>query len=209
MRYLCHLLLMSSVTGDGPMAELSLVQQAHRVIAEVLHSGDIAIDATVGNGHDTLFLANCVGATGKVYGFDIQQQALDSAYHRLEQAGQTAQVSLYHAGHEVMAVLLPESVVGQVKAVMFNLGYLPGGDKQRTTTTSTTLAALQTALSMLAPGGVISLLAYTGHPGGREEAELVKAWAASLPTDHFSVSIEVLLSERGNAPEWLVVQRAQ
>lgn len=189
------------------MANLSLVQQAHRVVAEVLHTGDIAIDATVGNGHDTLFLATQVGSAGKVYGFDIQQQALDSAWQRLEQAGQTAPVSLYHAGHEVMAMLLPESVAGRVKAVMFNLGYLPGGDKQRTTSTSTTLAALQAALSLLAPGGVISLLAYTGHPGGREEAEQVKGWAAALAQDLFTTTIEVPSVPLGNAPEWVVIRR--
>ncbi len=189
------------------MANLSLVQQAHRVVAEVLHTGDIAIDATVGNGHDTLFLATQVGSAGKVYGFDIQQQALDSAWQRLEQAGQTAPVSLYHAGHEVMAMLLPESVAGRVKAVMFNLGYLPGGDKQRITSTSTTLAALQAALSLLAPGGVISLLAYTGHPGGREEAEQVKGWAVALAQDLFTTTIEVPSVPLGNAPEWVVIRR--
>ena len=191
------------------MAELSLVQQAHRVIAEVLRPGDIAIDATAGNGHDTLFLANCVGGVGKVYGFDIQQQALDSVWQRLDAAGASGQVSLYHAGHEVMAMLLPESVAARVKAVMFNLGYLPGGDKQRTTATSTTLAALQASLSLLAPGGVISLLAYTGHPGGREEAERVKAWATRLPQDLFTVVIELPPAQRDNAPEWVVIRRQQ
>lgn len=189
------------------MTRLSLVQQAHRLLTELLQSGDIAIDATVGNGHDTLFLAQQVGELGKVYGFDIQQQALDSAWQRLEQVGEAQQVSLYHAGHETMGFMVPESAQGRVMAVMFNLGYLPGGDKGRTTAASTTLAALQAAVTLLAPGGVISLLAYTGHPGGREEAELVKGWAASLPPEHFAVTLEVPPSERGNAPEWLVVRR--
>lgn len=189
------------------MARLSLVQQAHQLITTALQAGDVAIDATVGNGHDTLFLANTVGVTGKVYGFDIQQQALDSAWQRLDAAGVSGQVSLYHAGHETLGFVLPPSIVGKVKVVMFNLGYLPGGDKQRTTASSTTLAALQASISLLAPGGVISLLAYTGHPGGREEAELVKAWAAGLPQDLFAVSLAVPPSEQGNAPEWLVVRR--
>ena len=191
------------------MAKLSLVQQAHLAIAVVLRPGDIAIDATVANGHDTLFLATQVGPAGKVYGFDIQQQALDSAWQRLDAAGASGQVSLYHAGHEVMAMLLPESMEGRVKAVMFNLGYLPGGDKQRTTMTSTTLAALQTALSLLAPGGVISLLAYTGHPGGREEAERLKAWAGSLPQDLFYVSLTIPQREQENPPEWLLIKRLE
>lgn len=189
------------------MTSSSLVQRAHRLLEGCLGQGDIAIDATVGNGHDTLFLASRVGTQGKVYGFDIQQPALDAAYRRLEDAGVTAQVALYHAGHETMGYLLSESVQGWVRAVMFNLGYLPGGDKRRITAASTTLAALQAALALLAPGGVISLLAYTGHPGGREEAELVKGWAAALPPHAFEVVIEVPQSARGNAPEWVVVRR--
>jgi predicted methyltransferase len=182
------------------------VALAHQAVAAVLAPGDIAIDATVGNGHDTLFLAQQVGPGGKVYGFDIQEAALDSAWQRLLAAGATAQVALYHAGHEAMAVLLPETVAGRVKAVMFNLGYLPGGDKQRTTGASTTLAALQAALSLLAPGGVISLLAYTGHPGGREEAEQLKAWLACLPRDLFAVSVTAPPGASANAPQWIVIE---
>jgi hypothetical protein len=106
-----------------------------------------------------------------------------------------------------MAMVLPESVAGKVKAVMFNLGYLPGGDKQRTTGSSTTLAALQASLELLAPGGMISLLAYTGHPGGREEAEQVKARVAALPRDLFTAFIQVPTSKQDNAPEWIVIRR--
>jgi predicted methyltransferase len=185
---------------------VSLVALAHQAVAAVLAPGDIAIDATVGNGHDTLFLAQQVGINGKVYGFDIQEAALDSAWQRLLAAGETAQVALYHAGHEAMAVLLPETVAGRVRAVMFNLGYLPGGDKQRTTGTSTTLAAVQAALSLLAPGGVISLLAYTGHPGGREETEQLKAWLAYLPRDLFAVSVTVPPGAAENAPQWILIE---
>jgi predicted methyltransferase len=188
------------------MTKLSLVQQAHLAVAAVVEPGDTVIDATVGNGHDTLFLAQQVGHSGKVYGFDIQEAALDNAYQRLQLAGQTAQVSLYHAGHEAMAVLLPQTLAGRVKAVMFNLGYLPGGDKQRTTGASTTLAALQASLSLLAPGGVISLLAYTGHHGGREEAEQLKAWLAYLPRDLFAVSIHVPPGVHENIPQWILIE---
>ena len=189
------------------MAELPLVEQAQRALAAVLRPGDIAIDATVGNGHDTLFLARQVGADGKVYGFDIQQQALDNAYTRLLAAGESAQVALYHAGHEAMAVVLPATLTGRVRAVMFNLGYLPGGDKQRTTGGATTLAALYPAAALLAPGGVISVRAYTGHPGGREEAGQVKRWALSLPRDLFATAVEVPPGRQGTPPEWIVVRR--
>jgi len=189
------------------MNSFSLVHQAHAALSEILCEGDIAIDATVGNGHDTLFLAAKVGETGTVYGFDIQELALDTAYRRLQGEGMASRVSLYHAGHEVMAVVLPESMAGRVKAVMFNLGYLPGGDKGRTTGIGTTLAALEQSRSLLAPGGAISVLAYTGHPGGREEAEAVKAWATGLSHDFYEVAVTVPPNQHGNAPEWVWVRR--
>jgi hypothetical protein len=106
-----------------------------------------------------------------------------------------------------MAVVLPETVRGKVRAVMFNLGYLPGGDKQRTTAIVTTLAALEQAREMLAPGGVISVLAYTGHPGGREEAEAVKAWSATLTPDYYNVRVVIPQGLSGSAPEWLLLSR--
>ena len=189
------------------MSSLPLVSRAHEALSAILEPGDVAIDATVGNGHDTLFLARSVGDSGTVYGFDIQEQALDTAYRRLQEEGLQGRVSLYHAGHEAMSLVLPESIRGRVRAVMFNLGYLPGGDKQRTTTISTTLSALQQAVELLAHGGVISLLAYTGHPGGREEAEEAKAWARRLSPDYYAVEIEVPPSLSGSAPEWIRVHR--
>lgn len=192
---------------DVLMSTFSLVQQAHSALSEILANSDLAIDATVGNGHDTLFLAEEVGKEGTVYGFDIQESALDTAHRRLQEAGLAGNVSLYHAGHEAMAVVLPESLAGQVKAVMFNLGYLPGGDKGRTTGINTTLAALEQARSFLAPGGAVSVLAYTGHPGGREEAEAVKAWAAALSPEFYDVTVTVPPSKHGNAPEWVWVRR--
>lgn len=188
------------------MTSLPLVQQAHAALGEILAGGDIAIDATVGNGHDTLFLARAVGEGGTVYGFDIQEAALDTAYRRLQEERVARRVSLYHAGHEAMAVVLPESVQGRVKAVMFNLGYLPGGEKRRTTGINTTLAALEQARSLLAPGGAISVLAYTGHPGGREEAEAVRRWAAGLSPDQYR-AMSTVPDERRSAPEWLLVAR--
>lgn len=191
------------------MTSLPLVQQAHAALGEILTAGDLAIDATVGNGHDTLFLARAVGAGGTVYGFDIQEAALDTAYRRLQEEGLAGRVSLYHAGHEAMAVVLPASVQGRVKAVMFNLGYLPGGDKARTTGIHTTLAALEQARSLLAPGGAISVLAYTGHPGGRDEAEAVKAWAAALAGEWYEVALSVPPGIGASEPEWLFVQRRE
>lgn len=190
------------------MSRVALVDMVKERLLSLLREGDAVIDATVGNGHDTLFLAQAVGDSGTVYGLDIQQQALDTTYERLRDAGVAQRASLYHAGHEAMAVILPASLRGRVRAVTFNLGYLPGGDKGRTTGVTTTLAALEQARELLAPGGVISVLAYTGHPGGREEAEAVKQWARLLDEGFYRVALMVPESRNSTAPEWVLIERS-
>lgn len=186
--------------------KISLVARAHEWIKTQLREGDIGIDATVGNGHDTLFLAQTVGPKGKVYGFDIQQDALDNCYQRLVTNNADKQVSLHHAGHETLPIVIPETLQhGKINAVMFNLGYLPGGDKQRTTYTGTTLAALESALRMLTQNGIITILAYSGHPGGQEETASVKAWAATLDTKTYKVNIESPPPSTRPSPELIVI----
>lgn len=187
------------------MKRVSLVDKAHEAIRAVLGPGDIAVDATVGNGHDTRFLAEAVGENGRVHGFDIQAEALSSAGARLEEAGLRNRVILLHRSHGEMAAALPAQLIAQVRAVMFNLGYLPGSDKRVITASDSTLPALEQSLELLAPGGRISVLAYTGHPGGREEAEAVKAWAGRLDRARFQVEIE--LPQRAGAPELILLTR--
>jgi len=154
----------------------SLTQQAHERLTSYLSPGDTAVDATVGNGHDTLFLARQVGPEGQVIGLDIQDAALRVARSRLEQAGVAAQVKLLQEGHERLDQVLPEAMKGQVKAVMFNLGYLPGSDQRIVTRADTTLYALAAALDVLHPQGCISLLVYRGHQGGEEEYQAILQW---------------------------------
>jgi 16S rRNA C1402 N4-methylase RsmH len=153
---------------------MRLTHKAHAIISHYLQEGQLAVDATAGNGHDTLFLARRVGAAGRVFAFDIQKQALRATSARLEQAGLSSRVELIHDGHEHMAESLPPDSHGRLRAVMFNLGYLPHSDKATTTRVEHTLPALEQARRLLTPGGVISVLAYRGHPGGREESQAVK-----------------------------------
>ncbi len=153
-----------------------LTEMAREAVSGVLHRGDRAIDATVGNGHDTLLLARLVVPDGHVIGFDVQPGALDGAGARLRAAGLEQAVTLIGCGHESMAERVPADWAGRVGAVMFNLGYLPGGDKSLTTAATTTIAALQQAVRLLRAGGLISLLVYRGHPGSTDEADAVAAW---------------------------------
>jgi len=155
-----------------------LTALAHELLGGSLQPGAKAIDATAGNGHDTLFLAQAATLSGQVYAFDIQQQALQNTAERLQRAGLSESVTLCHSGHENMLRQVPEDWPGEVSAITFNLGYLPGSDKQTTTVPGPTLQALDQAMQLLRPGGALSILAYRGHAGGRQEAEAVSHWLA-------------------------------
>jgi len=150
-----------------------LLEKAHECVRSVVSVGDVVVDATIGNGHDTLFLAECVGDSGKVIGFDVQQAALDSTRARLLDAGVSSQCfELCLASHARMR----EFVDAEVSAVMFNLGYFPGADKEVITKTESTLAALDQAMELLGARGVLSVMCYPGHAGGDTEARAVGQW---------------------------------
>jgi predicted methyltransferase len=151
-----------------------LTEKAHELVQQHLQAGQVAIDATAGNGYDCCFLARQVGSTGKVFAFDIQQQALDSSTRLLQEQGLEKQVQLFLLGHEQLKKQLPDEYHAVVKAVMFNLGYLPLGDRNLTTARTTTLEGLRQAQAVLHPHGIITVLAYRGHPGGAEETEAVE-----------------------------------
>ncbi|WP_456404942.1 class I SAM-dependent methyltransferase [Thiolapillus sp.] len=159
---------------------MHLTELAQHLLEKYLNPGDLAIDATAGNGHDTCFLAQQVGATGKVYAFDIQQQALNSTASALAAQGFSEWAHLIHRGHEHLLEELTPNSYGKIKAVMFNLGYLPHADKNIVTTTATTLQALDQASRLLSTDGALSVLAYRGHPGGAEEAIAVEQKMQSL-----------------------------
>lgn len=160
------------------MRHRPLTRLAHSRIASALQAGDLAVDATVGNAHDTRFLAEQVGEEGHVWGFDVQPSALAAAGQALAQQGLSARVTLVEDGHQALAERLPLQAQGRLAVVMFNLGYLPGSDKQITTRAATTLPALDAAVANLRPGGLLSVLTYRGHPGGDEEAAAVASWMA-------------------------------
>lgn len=172
--------------GPAPAARPRLVARAQAALAGVLGPGAVAVDATAGNGHDTLFLARAVGPAGRVYALDVQQAAVTATRARLAEAGLAERVHLVRAGHETLPAPVPAADRGRVAVVMFNLGYLPGGDHGLITRPQTTWAALEAAGALLAPGGRLSVLAYTGHRGGGEEAEAVRTWVAGLPAARFA-----------------------
>lgn len=152
-------------------------QQAHEVVATCVHTGHRVIDATVGNGHDTLFLARRAGNSGHVFGFDVQPTAIDATQRRLQEhrADPTqpplADVSLIASNHAQMAEHIPLHWHGRIQAIMFNLGYLPGCDHALTTLWPSTLEAIDAGRRLLAAHGIMSVLCYPGHAAGRDELD--------------------------------------
>jgi len=181
------------------------VPLSHFFLRERLTPGDSAIDATCGNGQDTLLLAELVGPEGKVWAFDIQEGALSRTKAGLEAAGLARRVSLVHAGHERLAEIVAEPV----KAILFNLGYLPTGERGIKTAAASTLAALEQGMRLLLPSGIILVAVYTGHDGGAEEWSAVKGWAEALPPHEYNVWLSRQLNRSAKAPFLVVVEKVQ
>jgi SAM-dependent methyltransferase len=152
------------------------VPLSHLFLHSFVRDGHTAVDATCGNGHDTLLLARLVGVSGHVWGFDIQQQALAETGRRLAEVEMSSRVTLLPIGHEELA----HHVTGPAQVVLFNLGYRPGGDRSIITRPDTTGIALEQSLKLLAAGGIVVVTVYPGHSGGAEEQFAVEKWAAGL-----------------------------
>ncbi|OPA76842.1 SAM-dependent methyltransferase [Paenibacillus selenitireducens] len=202
------------------MGFLSVLSYAQKLVAERAQPGDIVVDATVGTGVDTLFLAKAVGAKGTVFGFDIQPLALELARERLNAAAPSAAGAVVAAGltdarlllrsHAELAAALPATVHGHVAAVMFNLGYLPVAEIDASarviTLAETTLPALDAALDVLRPGGIITIVVYPGHEGGETEGDAVEAWATKLSAIRGQAVIYRML-QRPQAPYVIAVEK--
>ena len=183
-----------------------LTIQAHDVIRDLVREGDIAIDATAGNGHDTQFLADLVGVPGKIFAFDIQKMALKKTERRLNDAN-LQNVILINRDHAELADAIPKAYHGRIAAVMFNLGYLPGADKAVVTNVDSTRDGLLQAVSLLRPGGVVTVLAYTGHGGGVAEASAVEEVLGKLPNREFDVTSVESQPGRTSGPRLFLVKR--
>lgn len=174
---------------------------AQQILRGAIHEGDLAVDATAGNGHDTLFLAECVGETGSVLAFDVQEAAIISARARVTQAAYSDRVGFFHESHARLDHHVAE---GTAAVVMFNLGYLPGADHECTTEVATTLAALEKAARALKPGGILSVICYPGHPAGAAEAEAAENWLAARTSIGWRVAKYGALGTRRPAPFLLI-----
>ena len=176
---------------------------AAELIEPALYDGARAVDATMGNGQDTLWLCRRVGEAGRVYAFDVQPEAVARTRQRLEDAGVAQRAELNCLGHERMAEVVP----GPVDAVMFNLGWLPGAAHAVTTRTETTLLAVNAALGLLKPDGLLTVCVYPGHPEGTRELEALTHWAETLDPRRFDALLRRYMNHPNDPPQLIAVKR--
>ena len=159
------------------------IELSHEYIERTVASKDTVIDATAGNGNDTLFLANLVGDGGKVYAFDIQKSAVENTKKRLSDAGVSDRCEVILDGHQNMK----KYVTGPVKAVMFNFGYLPGGDHSIFTSAETSIPAINAAMELISDDGIITLAIYYGGDSGFEEHDALLNYLKTISNKEYSV----------------------
>ncbi|PIC74842.1 class I SAM-dependent methyltransferase [Sporosarcina sp. P17b] len=175
---------------------------AKRLISERVQPGDTVVDATAGNGNDTVFLAGLVGDEGQVLAFDIQQQALNVTEQKLGELA--SRTTLVHDSHANVC----KYVQSEISGAMFNLGYLPySEDLSIVTTPSSTIAALESLLSLLKKSGIITITVYDGHEGGKEERDALLDYVSTLHQGDVHAIRYELLNQRRNPPFLLALEK--
>lgn len=177
----------------------SIIDYVHHYMVTHKVTDGLYVDATCGNGYDTLFLARMLEGKGHIYALDIQKDAIDSTMKRTEGYGN---ISYHQLGHEHLKDVLS----GKVDGILYNLGYLPGGDKSKVTRGETTVESLKQGLSLLNPGGIIGMVVYTGHPGGKEEETILMEYLHQLDFKYAQVVYLGFLN-KGEGPYGLIIER--
>ncbi len=189
------------------------------ILSHYVREGDAVIDATMGNGHDTVALARLVGAEGRVFAFDVQEQALantEALLRRIDEQEESAgggklrqRVQLILDSNVNLRKYVEQSAdePRAVAAALFNLGYLPGGDKSITTTAEETLHAASEALETVKPDGLVAMVLYSGHEQGAKEKELLLQWAERLPAKEYHVAYVSMWNQKKHPPELLLVTK--
>ncbi|MCM3086337.1 class I SAM-dependent methyltransferase [Bhargavaea ginsengi] len=169
--------------------------QARKLMERTVRPGETVVDATAGNGHDTLFLAELTGPEGHVLAFDIQQAALNATRARLGKLAERAELILDSHDH------VADYAEGVVGGAMFNLGFLPNtGDRTVVTKPETTVRAVHALLGLLKKGGLITVCVYDGHEGGDLERDALLAYALRLRESDVDVARYELINQKGHPP---------
>lgn len=173
-----------------------ITEYCHHFLEEFISEGDVCIDATAGNGNDTEFLCRMVGEAGKVYAFDIQKDAIDHTRVRLVEGGLSKRAELILDGHEKMAAYVRE----EVSVIVFNFGYLPGGDHQIATKPLTSIPAIEAGLSLLKVNGIMNLCIYSGGDTGYEERDEILSYLKELDSRKWLVIMSSYYNRKNDPP---------
>ncbi len=168
-----------------------------RMIREHVREGAFCIDATMGNGNDTEYLCTLAGESGRVLAFDIQAEALEHTKERLRQRLAFCNYELILDSHSRMdQYASPESA----DCIVFNLGYLPGGDHAVATKSETTIQAMEQGIALLKKGGLMNVCIYSGGDSGFEERDAVLSWLKGLDPRKYLVLVTQYFNRPNHPP---------
>ena len=183
---------------------INKITEVNKIFLEkVIQKGDVVIDATMGNGYDTVYLGNLVGENGKVYAFDVQEEAIISTRKKVIRDNMEDRVKLILDGHENLDKYVEENV----SCIVFNLGYLPRAKHVIITKPDTTLEAIKKGLNILKPNGIMSIAAYIGHEGGLEEKNHICKYLDNLDQKEYNVLHMEFTNQINNPPQLILVEK--
>lgn len=164
------------------------------------------VDFTMGNGNDTLLIAKALNGTGKIYGFDLQKIAVDKTKEKLNKAGMDfSNIEFINDGHENVNLYIDE----KIDFGIYNLGYLPSGDKSIITLGETTLISIKKTLELLKENGILVIVSYIGHHGGMEENNLIVDYLGKLNQKEFNVLKYEFVNQLNNPPKVYIVEKSK
>jgi hypothetical protein len=174
---------------------------SHEHFKNNIKNGDICIDATAGRGRDTLLLSLLAGDSGKVYSFDIQKEAVDSTLALMEKENRKNVTVILDSHHNM------KKYVQSAKCVVFNLGFLPGGDHSIYSRPETSLAAIDSALSLIDDDGFVSICSYYGGDTGFEERDALFRYLESLDSKKYTVMMQSFFNRPNCPPIFIVIEK--
>lgn len=176
-----------------------------KIMEKLVRSGDSVVDCTLGNGNDSLRLAELVGESGRVYSFDIQKEAIEISRSKLEEEGLLNRVMLINDGHEN----IDKYILKEVDFIIYNLGYLPGGNKEIVTKSETTIDSISKGLRLLSPSGTLVVVSYIGHSGGMDENNKIEIMFESLEQKKYNVVKFQFFNQKNNPPIVYMIEKSK
>ena len=183
-----------------------ILNYAHHLLEESINKGELVIDATCGNGNDTVFLSELVGREGHVLAFDIQEQAIQNTKNLLND-NEFNNVSVIHDSHAQIEKYFLEKNYNTIGGAVFNLGYLPRSDKTIITKGQSTITSVNTILQFLKKNGLVVIVVYHGHEGGKDEKEMILKHVINLDQKKYNVLKYGFINQKNNPPFIIAIQK--